>query len=708
MAKVEPSRNDAADATAEEQSSAVKTTHHHGFAELKQQFSDMMHHVSLEPSHKLLTDEKVLKASLNALYFCVFADAFCSEMLSPNYALMIQEDEPRHKDAFPNINPLKSNTAMYTITGVAGLAKAFAAIAIGPLSDRIGRRPCMLMCLFGGAGGCVLKFFCRFSFWSFCAANFANGLFGASGVVAMAYASDVYPHDAGKKEELIGGVMGIMMLSVNLGGISAILLEKQGLFVPLWIGFGLSVAAGLNAQVHFVEPDRGLHEDASGEKGGEDAKKDAADDDDSPKTLNKFLFAVIMVGCIFDNVGTSGVGFAMFPVMWDTFLIDPMTDGAEVISFNNSTNWEDWSYKYGDAPMTFNSYKWLVTFVAMAILPVIAISAPIYKKLGFSGGCCIGNLCTAGHILALMYLGRMKPTDTNFGLFVFVLYAGFPFTAISNMTTGPMLDAIAPADQKGAIQGYNEFAMNIASAVAPVALGYLGDETNTTTLMWTCIVLSIVACLVNSPLMLYPQFKPKEPKHEEAMALCGEDKDLVERALRGEWVPAAELDKINMDRMNKGQPFLRIHYGKYANEKDRLELLQRQAKSDFLYYKQETTKWIAELADRAARVNMLAMFEVSRPKPEEVKESFDEFGQWFADYLKDSGYAVDVATNPMVMKQMIMSAFPRIIDGSEYTVDNMQPAMLKSLKAMNKLIVLQDENPPLIRLLAANAVKKTN
>ena len=34
-----------------------------------------------------------------------------------------------------------------------------------------------------------------------------------------------------------------------------------------------------------------------------------------------------------------------------------------------------------------------------------------------------------------------------------VLPGGFPFTVLSQLTTGPMLDAIAPEDQIGFIQG---------------------------------------------------------------------------------------------------------------------------------------------------------------------------------------------------------------------------------------------------------------
>ena len=44
---------------------------------------------------------------------------------------------------------------------------------------------------------------------------------------------------------------------------------------------------------------------------------------------------------------------------------------------------------------------------------------------------------------------------------------------------------------------------------------------------------------------------------------------------------AAELDKINDARMMKGEPFLRLHYGKYSDDKDNLQTLLVMSKSDF-------------------------------------------------------------------------------------------------------------------------------
>ena len=203
--------------------------------------------------------------------------------------------------------------------------------------------------------------------------------------------------------------------------------------------------------------------------------------------------------------------------------------------------------------MSLNDYKWIAVLVALTVILGAIMSDPIYKTFGHAGGCVFGNFMTAVHGVCLLTVGNMAPTRTNFLLFVAVLYGGFPFTVISQLSTGPMLDAIAPVEKRGFVQGINNFAMNLASAISPWLLGMYADKTSNNSAIWTCAVVSLVACAVNAPLLMYKQFMPKPVKHKDMMALPGEEKDLIERALRGEWIPAEQLDIINTQRMNNGE-----------------------------------------------------------------------------------------------------------------------------------------------------------
>lgn len=98
------------------------------------------------------------------------------------------------------------------------LGVAIASMFIGGASDRIGRKPCILLCLYGTVVGCILKYLFRFSFWPYCGFNFLNGLVSASVPVSLAYAGDVNETKRDKDHE-IGVLVGISMLGAAGGGI---------------------------------------------------------------------------------------------------------------------------------------------------------------------------------------------------------------------------------------------------------------------------------------------------------------------------------------------------------------------------------------------------------------------------------------------------------------------------------------------------------
>ena len=101
------------------------------------------------------------------------------------------------------------------------------------------------------------------------------------------------------------------------------------------------------------------------------------------------------------------------------------------------------------------------------VVPGTLISPPVYARIGPAGGCIAGNIITGLVTVALLLIGTQPPTQVLFGLFVAILYIGFPFTVLSQLSTGPMLDAIAPPAKRGSIQGMNSMSMNFAQALAP-------------------------------------------------------------------------------------------------------------------------------------------------------------------------------------------------------------------------------------------------
>ncbi|VEU45301.1 unnamed protein product [Pseudo-nitzschia multistriata] len=123
--------------------------------------------------------------------------------------MVLPPDHPEvHKDSFPSTAPFGFNAATYFLPMSFLLGLAFASISIGSLSDRFGRKPLMLVCLYGSVFLTGIMYYTRKSFWAFCGASFANGLVSATVPVALAYVSDVFP-EREKKEKEIGLVIGI-------------------------------------------------------------------------------------------------------------------------------------------------------------------------------------------------------------------------------------------------------------------------------------------------------------------------------------------------------------------------------------------------------------------------------------------------------------------------------------------------------------------
>ena len=182
----------------------------------------------IAPYQELYISPKVYKRSVNALRFAVFVDAIAGTIEQPNYPIMVMPGA--HPDSFPNTGGLDFSGATYMVPMSALLGVAIASMVIGRMSDKVGRKPCILFCLYGTVIGCILKYLFRFSFWPYCGFNFLNGLVSASVPVALAYAGDVNETKREKDGE-IGILVGVSMLGAAGGGIIAILMETQGLFV---------------------------------------------------------------------------------------------------------------------------------------------------------------------------------------------------------------------------------------------------------------------------------------------------------------------------------------------------------------------------------------------------------------------------------------------------------------------------------------------
>lgn len=350
----------------------------------------------IAPYQELYISPKVYNRSVNALRFAVFVDAIAGTVEGPNYPIMVLPDA--HDDSFPDTGGLGFSAATYMLPMSALLGVAISSMVIGSASDKLGRKPCILFCLYGTVIGCILKYLFRFSFWPYCGFNFLNGLVSASAPVALAYAGDVNETKREKDGE-IGIIIGIAMLGAAGGGIIAILMEAEGLFAvsvvkllmlfvatqqdpshvtlqPLLVGSALAFVAAILNTINLIEPkDVTASRHREREELGMDHEIDDYDDDDQVKAVEKLdykVFNLILLGALMDNIGSSGlVPLCLSPLAFETFYLHAQP-----------------------AIMSQVAYKWISVLVALMVVPGTIASPYIYNKVGLAGGCIMGNVIT--------------------------------------------------------------------------------------------------------------------------------------------------------------------------------------------------------------------------------------------------------------------------------------------------------------------------
>jgi DHA1 family tetracycline resistance protein-like MFS transporter len=118
------------------------------------------------------------------------------------------------------------------------LCQFFAAPVLGALSDRYGRRPVLLFCLFGSAIGYIL-FGVGGSIWVLYLGRIIDGLTGGDISTIFAYIADITePKERGKYFGVIGATVGFgFILGPTIGG----LLSHFGLSAPLYFAAGITL-----------------------------------------------------------------------------------------------------------------------------------------------------------------------------------------------------------------------------------------------------------------------------------------------------------------------------------------------------------------------------------------------------------------------------------------------------------------------------------
>ena len=284
-----------------------------------------------------------------------------------------------------------------------------------------------------------------------------------------------------------------------------------------------------------------------------------------------------------------------------------------------------------------------------------------------------------------------------FALFVAVMYAGFPMTVLSQLTTGPMLDVIAPADRIGYVQGLNNAAMNFGMAIAPWLFGILADTTTTNIAIITGICISLIAALINSRLMCDTRFgkmKPLPPTSKRVLE--GEDEDFVQSVLDGgSAVDQAKLLEINLERIKQGKSVLVPRIRTYEEDKNLgLDGLKGSATEVFERRMEIDDRILTAISDGEKHNHTVDEFcdmlnAGLYSDPQTMESAKNEIGQWVGDYLQDVGYNPHTAS--VVLKQLVLTAFPPIKMEEEFTPENLETALVNQRRVYGTYLDLHEK-----------------
>jgi MFS transporter, DHA1 family, tetracycline resistance protein len=182
-------------------------------------------------------DPKTTKRALALIFFIMLMDVIGMSLLFPVAPYIVQR--------------YSSDALMVTmLTVIYAGAQFLAAPALGKISDRLGRRPVLLACVFGSAIGYFI-FGLAGALWVLFLSRLIDGITGGNISTASAYIIDVSkPEERAKNFTLLGMAYGVgFILGPALGGA----LGQLNLNAPLFAAGAVSLVS--TALIYFILPE---------------------------------------------------------------------------------------------------------------------------------------------------------------------------------------------------------------------------------------------------------------------------------------------------------------------------------------------------------------------------------------------------------------------------------------------------------------------
>lgn len=331
-------------------------------------------------------------------------------------------------------------------------AQFFAAPALGKISDRVGRRPVLLVSVFGSAIGYFI-FGMGGALWVLFLSRLIDGITGGNISTASAYIVDVSkPEERTKNFTLLGMAYGIgFILGPALGG----LLGQWNLNAPVYLAGSIFLAS--TALVYFLLP-----ESLPAERR---AKVRLGVNDFNPfasvaqMAFRPRLGLILLIVALF-NFSFDGVNSVMGVFIKNKFTASPLTLGLLFVFVGLAT-----------------------AFVQGALIERLV---PRYgeKRMALVG--LLGSVIGWPLIMLTPSLWMLFP----------VTFFQSGITGFIWATTGAMAAGLVPEHEQGQLAGVNVALAGLMSMLGPLWAGAVYDRVTPNAPLWMGSIILILACLL--------------------------------------------------------------------------------------------------------------------------------------------------------------------------------------------------------------------
>lgn len=588
---------------------------------------------SLPDAHKAAFDEGL--------------DAVVQEYISPD----------AFKDPKP---PVKFSLSMNLIMSVGMLGSAGGSLLFGKMSDKIGCKWPMLICVSMGLVGYIIIYASGKwvnNYYLFAFGLCWNNFFGNTMGIAVVYMRHLF-EPGPDRDNYVGSVMGMGLIGGAIGGLVCmpfITNPKNGAnyFGAVWVAIGLTVASVILCSIVMVPIPKESEEAKEKEKRRSQSMKEEAKE--KTPILAKRILLITIIASALDSAGDEGTRMARGTIMTNVF--------------------PEWA--------TIERQNYLLVGFIFVLLFALALLGALRKCFNLGIICTIGCVMTLATQLLLMIEWEAAP-------YLIIWHFGKLFGFLSTLGSGFIIQETAPKALVGEWSGRNDALTNVASAITPLIFSTIYDEVGNKRgqemLAATSAISFLAICVYLPTIKMLP--KPvKEMKKEEI-----QDISVYEEMSDVDFMNLPIEVQFEVERMltEAGKPTRILSWGSYKEERPTLGNLQERAVKDFDFMQRlmlatltDQNKMKEEQERYRKQIDLTPV--VSRDHAKQ------EMGAWIADYFDDAGYD-QWETQGQMYKAMLLNAFPPIDDLQGTKPDYTTMPLEQMEMHMTRFLAVMDEH----------------